>query len=133
MPLELYDLAFHFLCGLVNLRQLNSPFFEVEGILVQEVELLGCHVPVAVPFARVKGAELSQSITQLRPFLLQFLNFSLQLPTLGLVVLKFLLFSNFNFLEVEAEVFRDSMKLPQDFILGKDVLEVATGAVVFFS
>jgi hypothetical protein len=59
---ETDDFLFHLFLGFVDLGQFVSVVFEVEGVGVQQVELLLRHVFVAFPFVGVEGVVLPESV-----------------------------------------------------------------------
>lgn len=117
LSLEFDDFPFHLFVGFIESWQFDSAFFEVEGVLVQHIELLGSHVFVPFSFVGKEGVELPQPIPQLGPFLLQLLDLSLQLTALCLVVLQLLFLCYLDVLQIEAEVLGYPMQLPQYFVL----------------
>lgn len=132
MCLQFDDLSFHFLLRLVNLRQFYLSFLEVHRVLVQQLQLLLGHVLEALALVGVESVVLPEPVSQLSPFCLQLLNFSLKLAALRLVILELLLLRDFDFLEVEAEVLGHAVQLPQDFVLGHDILHIGADLVVLF-
>ena len=60
----------------------------------------------------------------MRPFSLKLFDLVFEFSALGFVIFELLFFGDLDFFQIETKVVWDSVKLPQDFVLGHDVFHI---------